>query len=178
MEKDNKILDKDKLIKKIVSFFKSEKVILIIVELLLGYSMKSKYCGTLLSILLNNPKDKFYYFEILFSVLEPLKEKKFDEYLKKFGEDLFKEKKDGELHQKYQEYSKKTNYKKEIIFIKRFENSKNYGIKLIKENAPFIVDLAKYSFLAQNIGSYLGLYKSFEKYIEKNGKEEGKSLII
>ena len=55
LEKDNnKILDKEKLIKKIISFFKSEKIIYVL-QLLALCSLETNNCGVLLGIILNNP---------------------------------------------------------------------------------------------------------------------------
>ena len=62
LEKDSKkVLDKDELIKKIVSILKSEKMIGIIIDILLGSKMKTEDSGCLFSILTNNPKNKYYF---------------------------------------------------------------------------------------------------------------------
>ena len=85
LEKDNnKILDKDKLIKKIVSLSREDVIKAIFLKLSFGFTLKSEDFGCLSLILLNNPKDKYYYIEILLKVLEELKKNKFIEKLKKW----------------------------------------------------------------------------------------------
>ena len=74
LEKDNnKILDKDKLIKKIVSLSREDVIYFILYLLYFKSTLKSEDFGCLSLILLNNPKDKYYYIEILSKVLEGLK---------------------------------------------------------------------------------------------------------
>jgi hypothetical protein len=80
LEKDNnKILDKDKLIKKIVSLSREDVILFISLQLYFKFTLKSEDFGCLSLILLNNPKDKYYYIEILSKVLEELKKNKFNE---------------------------------------------------------------------------------------------------
>jgi hypothetical protein len=70
LEKDSKkVLDKDKLIKKIVSILKSEKIISIIV-LIKFFEMKTENSVCLFSILANNPKNKYYFIQIIFEELK------------------------------------------------------------------------------------------------------------
>ena len=130
-EDNNKILDKEKLIKKIVSFFKSEKIIYIF-QLMVLCSLKTNNCGVLLGIILNNPKDKYYYFQILFEVLEQLINldnltyineliKRYENYSNKDDNIKKQENQFKELNN----FMEKMKDKKEIIFIKKFENDKN-----------------------------------------------------
>ena len=76
--------------------------------------------------------------------------------------------------------------KKEIIFIKKYESNKNYDLKNIKEQAPFLVEFAKFSLIfclndlnkPLKIDSFLYLFKAVEKYIEQLPKKDAISLII
>lgn len=139
MEKDNnKIIDKDKLIKKIISIFNSVKIIPILQLIFLHFEMKSDNSSCLFLILLNNPKNKNYYIQIFFEVFEKLKGENFMKELKKLGKKYGDEKDDGKIHRETKEYINKISNKKEIIYLKKFENNKKYDLKSIKETAPFL----------------------------------------
>ena len=113
LEKDSKkVLDKDKLIKKIVSIFKSEKIIVIIIKIYFGFEMKTEDSGCLFSILTNNPKNKYYFIQIIFEALEKLKIEDFYKELKKMSENFGNESKNGKLLKKYNEYSEKIKKKR------------------------------------------------------------------
>ena len=141
LEKDNnKILDKDKLIKKVVSIFNSNKIISILLQIVLKFEMKSDNSSCLFLILLNNPKNKYYYIQIFFEVLEKLKEKNFTKHLEKLSEKFGNEEKDGKIHKEVEEYNKKISNKIEMIYLKKFEKNEKYDLKSIKENAPFLLN--------------------------------------
>ena len=109
LEKDNnKILDKDKLIKKIVSLSREDVIYFILLRLYFKFTLKSEDFGCLSLILLNNPKDKYYYIEILSKVLEELKKKKFYEKFKKMTEEDKKN-----INEKLEKFSEKIKKKKE-----------------------------------------------------------------
>lgn len=113
LEKDSKkVLDKDKLIKKIVSIFKSEKIIDIIIKIYFGLEMKTEDSGCLFSILTNNPKNKYYFIQIIFEALEKLKIEDWNKELKKMFENYGNESENGKLHKKYNEFSEKIKKKK------------------------------------------------------------------
>ena len=113
LEKDNnKIIDKDKLIEKIVSIFNSNKIIIIFQMILLHIEMKSDNSSCLFLILLNNPKNKYYYIQIFFEVLEKLKEKNLIKNLEKLSKEFGNEKKDGIIYKEMEEYNKKITDKK------------------------------------------------------------------
>ena len=113
LEKDSKkVLNKDKLIKKIVSIFKSEKIIYIIIKILFGSKMETENSCCLFSILTNNPKNKYYFIQIIFEALEKLKIKDFYKELKKMSENFGNESKNGKLLKKYNEYSEKIKKKR------------------------------------------------------------------
>ena len=108
LEKDNNIIiDKDKLIKKVVSIFNSNKIIFILYLIALNFKMRSDNSSCLFLILLNNPKNKYYYIQIFFEVLEKLKEKNFTKHLEKLLEKFGNEEKDGKIHKEVEEYNKK-----------------------------------------------------------------------
>ena len=183
-EKDNnKIIDKDKLLKKIVSIFNSNKIIIIFQMILLHIEMKSDNSSCLFLILLNNPKNKYYYIQIFFEVLEKLKEKNLIKNLEKLSKEFGNEKEDGIIYKEMEEYNKKITDKKEIIYLKKFEKNEKYDLKTIKENAPFFTNLVKnglYLILAErnpDIKVYFDQFKNMEKYIETRGEDELKSLI-
>lgn len=183
-EKDNnKIIDKDKLLKKIVCFFNSNKIIIIFQMILLHIEMKSDNSSCLFLILLNNPKNKYYYIQIFFEVLEKLKEKNLIKNLEKLSKEFGNEKKDGIIYKEMEEYNKKITDKKKIIYLKKFEKNEKYDLKPIKENASFFTNLVKnglYLILPKrnpDIKVYFDLFKNMEKYIETRGEDELKSLI-
>ena len=176
--------------KKIVSFFKSEKMIYII-QLIVFCSLKTTNCGILLGIILNSPKDKYFYFQIFFEVLEQLINSDYLNHIndlakkyKKYSNKDEKIKKQTNEFKEYNNFTKKMN-KKEIIFIKKFESNKNYDLKKIKEQAPFLIEFAKLSLTIvfngitkpYKIDSYLDLFKALEKYIAQLPKEDAISLV-
>ena len=113
LDKDSKkVLNKDELIKKIVSVLKSEKIIGIIIQILFGFEMKTEDSGCLFSILTNNPKNKYYFIKIIFEALEKLKIEDWFKKLKKMSENYGNESENGKLHKKYNEYSEKIKKKK------------------------------------------------------------------
>ena len=113
LEKDNnKILDKDKLIKKIVSLFREDVIYFILLKLGFKFTLKSEDFGCLSLILLNNPKDKYYYIEILLKVLDKLKKNKFKEKLKKISKNSINEEK---KKKKKKKENKKKNKKNDEI---------------------------------------------------------------
>ena len=113
LEKDSKkVLNKDELIKKIVSVLKSEKIIGIIIQILFGFKMKTEDSGCLFSILTNNPKNKYYFIQIIFEALEKLKIEDWNKELNKMSENYGNESENGKLHKKYNEYSEKIKKKK------------------------------------------------------------------
>ena len=103
--------------------------------------------------------------------------------LKKLGKKYWDEKKDGKIHRETKEYNNKISNKKEIIYLKKFENNKKYDLKSIKENAPFLTSLVKnglYLILSEknpDIKVYFDQFKNMEKYIEQKGENELKLFI-
>ena len=81
-------------------------------------TLKTYNCGILLGIILNNQKDKYYYFQIFFEVLEKLME---PNYLKHINE----------LSKNYKKYSNKDeNIKKKQMNLKNIKISqKKWVIK-------------------------------------------------
>ena len=113
LEKDsNKVLDKDELIKKIVSIFKSEKIIYIIIKIYFGFEMKTENSGCLFSILANNPKNKYYFIQIIFEVLEKLKIEDWYKELKKIIEILGNQSEMSKLKKKNNTFNEKIKKKK------------------------------------------------------------------
>ena len=171
LEKDSsKVLDKKKLIEKIISFFKSEKILVVISLIFLGFTIKTENCGILLGIIFNNPKDKFYYFQILFQFFEEFYKSNIDNYFKELSNN-FKENKENKENKQIKEFNEKIKNKKEIIFIKKFENNKKYDFKIIKENANFLIEFTKF-FFSFNIKNYIDFLQILDKYIAKIGKKE------
>ena len=78
--------------------------------------------------------------------MEKLKEKNFTKHLEKLLEKFDNEEKDGKIHKEMEEYNTKISNKKEIIYLKKFENQEKYDLKSIKENAPFFTNLVKNGF--------------------------------
>ena len=113
LEKDSKkVLDKDELIKKIVSILKSEKIFEIINLIVNGCRMVSEDSGCLFSILTNNPQNKYYFIQIIFEALEKLNIEDWYKEFKKMFENYGNESENGKLHKKYNEFSEKIKKKK------------------------------------------------------------------
>ena len=116
LEKDSKkVLNKDELIKKIVSVLKSEKIIGIIIQILFGFEMKIEDSGCLFSILTNNPKNKYYFIQIIFEALEKLKIEDWFKKLKKMSENYGNESENGKLHKKRLSFADKIAYNKKAM---------------------------------------------------------------
>ena len=187
LDKDSKkVLDKDKLIKKIVSILKSEKKILNIIRyIVLGFKMTSEDSGCLFSILTNNPQNKYYFIQIIFEVLEELKNIDWIKILNKMLKNFGNESKECKLHKDCNEYSEKLQ-KKKLNYLIKFENNKNYDFKIFKENAPLIISLAKYGLLyisnsdtspSYNIKTYSHFFEDIKAIFSKKGEDECKSFI-
>ena len=187
LEKDSKkVLDKDELIKKIVSILKSEKIINIIALIKLAFEMKTENSGCLFSILANNPKNKYYFIQIIFEALEKLKIEDWYKELKKILEIFGNQSELNKLIKKNNTFNEKINKKKELIYLKKFEKNKNYDFKVFKENASLIIFLAKFgldyicipdTLKYINIKSYSKVFKDIKGIFSKKGKDECKSLI-
>ena len=186
LDKDSKkVLDKDKLIDKIVSILKSEKIIEIFYLILFGFRMKSEDSGCLFSILTNNPQNKYYFIQIIFEVLEELKNIDWIKILNKMLKNFGNESKECKLHKDCNEYSEKLQ-KKKLNYLIKFENNKNYDFKIFKENAPLIISLAKYGLLyisnsdtspSYNIKTYSHFFEDIKAIFSKKGEDECKSFI-
>jgi hypothetical protein len=153
----------------------------ILLKVSFGCTLKSEDFGCLSLILLNNPKDKYYYIEILSKVIERLKKNKFYEKLKNASEHFDVDK---ILKENNNKFSEKINKKKEIIYLKKFENKKEYDFKSIRENAHFFISLLRYSLgyitcsdKNPPINAYKTLFEDIKKFVEIKGKDESKSLI-
>ena len=186
LEKDSKkVLDKDELIKKIVSIFKSEKIIYIIIKIYFGFEMKTEDSGCLFSILTNNPKNKYYFIQIIFEALEKLKIEDWYKELKKILEIFGNQSELNKLIKKNNTFNEKINKKKELIYLKKFEKNKDFDFKVFKENASLIISLAKFglNYICTsdkkniNIKSYSKFFKDIKGIFSKKGKDECKSLI-
>ena len=188
LDKDSKkVLDKDKLINKIVSILKSEKIIEILqLIFIIGLGMQSEDSGCLFSILTNNPQNKYYFIQIIFEVLEKLKYQDWNIELNKMLENFRNESKEGKLHKNYNEYQEKIKNKK-LEYLIKFENNKDYNFKIFKENAPLIISLSKYGLVFMinsdtsspiiNIKSYSNFFKDIKAIFSKKSEDECKSLI-
>lgn len=82
------------------------------------------------------------------------------------------------------QFSKKIDEKKEIIYLKKFENKKEYDFKSIRENAHFFISLLKigleYIISSDEnppINAYKTLFEDIDKFVEIKGKDYSKSLI-
>ena len=188
LEKDSKkVLDKDELIKKIVSIFKSEKIIYIIIKIYFGFEMKTEDSGCLFSILTNNPKNKYYFIQIIFEALEKLKIEDWYKELKKILEIFGNQSELNKLIKKNNTFNEKINKKKELIYLKKFEKNKDFDFKVFKENASLIIILAKFGLnyicipdnfdKNINIKSNSNFFKDIKEIFSKKGKDECKSLI-
>jgi hypothetical protein len=124
--------------------------------------------------------------QIFFEVFEKLRDENFMKELKKLKKLCMKfgdEKEDGKMYRETKEYYNKIANKKEIIYLKKFENNKKYDLKSIKENAPFLTNLVKnglsliLSEKNPDIKVYFDQFKNMEKYIEQKGEDELKLFI-
>ena len=81
-------------------------------------------------------------------------------------------------------FIEKINNKKEIIYLKKLENKKEYDFKSIRENAHFFISLLKnglvYIIFSDGnppINAYKTLFEDIDKFVEIKGKDYSKSLI-